>query len=498
MEEALKDFIPHGPAEPWVAKGQSVDIQGYNITSGLFYVREPRPFAIEPWCTVAEPDYSTQWIQFSGEPSYNGLTPGQRGAYLYWLAHDRKEPVTVPLAHIQLFFAGVERRLFLESDYDIELGVAVADLLDRFPAARYDLPFTSWLHFFGFFSGWECHCQLLDWLLGKGHHVTTEPELALVLSSLAQAKRTVSAPLAFDLIQLHPKRSPRSGSESAQSRVKAEFIERFAARFPAGLALKPASGTKEVSYRPLSPNLASEVRLASGRLLLTWDVPDIWTANGGFRDLVRLWNEIVEDETSPKLVLSEDEVGQLHQNHKPRGADDHSISSQVPDEYLARNPRATPTAGGAPIRRPTVALSSRAKGLDPLPDRSWAIPFDPEKFRRLMNETSIIRDWLAARLPADEPTCPVLPNHKAGKPENVSTRPAGALDEKHRAMLQEILQRPSWAQADFRIVAQKAGLMPWACLATLNEWALTNYGDLLLEGDPIVTINQNLRKNIQS
>jgi hypothetical protein len=50
--------------------------------------------------------------------------------------------------------------------------------------------------------------------------------------------------------------------------------------------------------------------------------------------------------------------------------------------------------------------------------------------------------------------------------------------------------------ADFRVVAAKAGLMPWACFTTLNEWALDTYADLLLEGDQIVTVNQNLKKNI--
>ena len=73
---------------------------------------------------------------------------------------------------------------------------------------------------------------------------------------------------------------------------------------------------------------------------------------------------------------------------------------------------------------------------------------------------------------------------------------AVVLDEKHKAVLKEILQRPSWPLADYRVVAAEAGLMPWACFTTLNEWAFDTYADLLLEGDQIVTVNQDLKKNI--
>jgi hypothetical protein len=116
-----------------------------------------------------------------------------------------------------------------------------------------------------------------------------------------------------------------------------------------------------------------------------------------------------------------------------------------------------------------------------------------------MNDTCAIQDWLAARLPAEEPASSTLATGSHGKPalSNGDTAPAmNVLDEKRKAVLREILQRPSWPLADFRVVAAKAGLMPWACLTTLNEWALDTFADLLLEGDQIVNVNQNLKKKI--
>lgn len=116
-----------------------------------------------------------------------------------------------------------------------------------------------------------------------------------------------------------------------------------------------------------------------------------------------------------------------------------------------------------------------------------------------MAETSAIQNLLAERLSADEPFAGVGTCEKQRKLawSGSSTAPAkNGLDEKHKAVLSEILQRPSWPMADFRVVAAKAGLMPWACFTTLNEWAFDTYADLLLKGDQTVTVNQNLKKNI--
>jgi hypothetical protein len=156
-------------------------------------------------------------------------------------------------------------------------------------------------------------------------------------------------------------------------------------------------------------------------------------------------------------------------------------------------------------RLPPVAPPSRAispKGLlnvQSPPALGRAGPFDREKVARLMTETSAIQNLLADRLSADEPSAGVGTVEKQRKlaRSDINTAPAmKGLDDKHNAVLNEILQRPSWPMAHFRVVAAKAGLMPWACLSTLNEWAFDTYADLLLEGDQIVTVNQNLKKKI--
>src|SRR3974390_2506875 len=94
-----------------------------------------------------------------------------------------------------------------------------------------------------------------------------------------------------------------------------------------------------------------------------------------------------------------------------------AITSRVRDVALATNTTATATETHRPKRRPPSALPINAKRVPPLPAPDRAVPFDQEKFRRLMNETSEIRDWLAARLPAQEPACPVpATTSGSGKP----------------------------------------------------------------------------------
>jgi hypothetical protein len=72
------------------------------------------------------------------------------------------------------------------------------------------------------------------------------------------------------------------------------------------------------------------------------------------------------------------------------------------------------------------------------------------------------------------------------------------LDARHKAALSQLLQRPSWQLAQVRGVTSPLGIMPSACVATLNEWATDTYGDLLFEGEEILTINAKLKHKMHT
>ena len=295
----------HGPArslDEWIEPNHTVQVQGYAIDSGMFYEGDGRPFSIDPRLPVGPPDFSPVFV-WGAELSYRALYPGQRGAYLKWLASGRKEPTQVPLAFLQLFFMGLEYRLFLDHDYDPELVVAAAEVLSLYRKEVRELPLISWLLFWDYLNGWEPECVVLDWLLSRGFRLESNQEITLALGSLAQAGRNLTGQLAIDAVWCALQRGSGRRSYSLTPGLKPQFLATLEERFPRGFPLKQPQVTTPVGYTPQSLDLCRDVRLSGGPLLLTWDVPDPWAPNNGLRDLAQLWNELEREARAPKLQI---------------------------------------------------------------------------------------------------------------------------------------------------------------------------------------------------
>lgn len=113
-----------------------------------------------------------------------------------------------------------------------------------------------------------------------------------------------------------------------------------------------------------------------------------------------------------------------------------------------------------------------------------------------MEETYETQNFLGARRSADEPSSTGDTTEKpltATQSKDGTAPETIVLDDRHIAVLQELLRRASWPFPEFQRITAKQSLMPWACMARLNEWAMNTHGDLLLEGDHILDINQNLK-----
>ncbi len=117
-----------------------------------------------------------------------------------------------------------------------------------------------------------------------------------------------------------------------------------------------------------------------------------------------------------------------------------------------------------------------------------------------MSETTIIREWLAARELTNDPAVAAKGVVELGIELKSSAAAASVtprLDERHKAILRELLKRPSWQLTELRALTSRAGLMPLACVATLNEWATDTFGDLIIEGEKILNLNENLKRKLQ-
>jgi hypothetical protein len=130
-----------------------------------------------------------------------------------------------------------------------------------------------------------------------------------------------------------------------------------------------------------------------------------------------------------------------------------------------------------------------------MPDRARAVPFDVTKLRQLMNDTAALQALLAARVPQEELPVAFQSSHDRVRSTEVQ-RPA--IDDRHNAALRELLQRPRWTLNELRTITSRLGLMPLACIAKLNEWATDNFGDVLLEGEETITVNEHLKERIES
>ncbi len=111
---------PHPPNTRWILPGQSVTIQGVKISSGLFYVAANRSSAqsrpenclINSSLPIASAgSASTEGISYW--PSYSGVTPPVRRAFLEWMASGKGDPST-NIGLVFIYFYGLEYRLFKE------------------------------------------------------------------------------------------------------------------------------------------------------------------------------------------------------------------------------------------------------------------------------------------------------------------------------------------------------------------------------------------------
>ena len=124
---------PHPPNTRWIPQGQLVTIQGVKISSGLFYVgayrstvqSRPENCLINSSLPVAAAgSASTQGLSYW--PSYSGVTPPVRRAFLEWMASGKCDP-SANIGLVFIYFYGLEYRLFKEGVIS-DAGALVAEV----------------------------------------------------------------------------------------------------------------------------------------------------------------------------------------------------------------------------------------------------------------------------------------------------------------------------------------------------------------------------------
>ena len=91
----------------WVKSGESIQVHGLTIPGGMLYlgkglgaVKEPyglEPALINPTLAVNMASPDIEGTSFGYWPSYDGIPPEARAAYLLWLAGGRSDPELPPV-----------------------------------------------------------------------------------------------------------------------------------------------------------------------------------------------------------------------------------------------------------------------------------------------------------------------------------------------------------------------------------------------------------------
>jgi hypothetical protein len=115
---------PVDPDTVWVPANQPCEIAGYTISKGMVYVGEylqsaggysdPDPALINPRLKVDRMQPNLAGDGMTYWPSYSGIDPASRAAYLDWLSGDRSDPNTY-IGYVFLYFYGLERRALADA-----------------------------------------------------------------------------------------------------------------------------------------------------------------------------------------------------------------------------------------------------------------------------------------------------------------------------------------------------------------------------------------------
>ncbi|WP_247874519.1 TerB N-terminal domain-containing protein [Azospirillum sp. TSH20] len=249
----------------WVPAGRSVTVAGITIADGMVYVGRHLPrldragtenCLIDPSLPVRSG--TTQW-RIGYFPSYAGLDPVYRYAYLRWLADGRSTP-EADMGLVFLFFYGLERRLIGDrSQADAPAIIAEVERLRRVYGAN-----ASFMRYSGqlltmarlMFEGvpgeppdlhdrnWE---MPLDLKVGLGHRVATG--------------EAIRGDWMLAWLHCDPDLVWRTPAMRAPEQFRALFLRRFAERFPNGITVKPPQRKLRPAYQACSGTFRASVSI---------------------------------------------------------------------------------------------------------------------------------------------------------------------------------------------------------------------------------------------
>ena len=260
----------------WIEPGEVVSIAGRTIP-GMIYIGsestrsgpawEDNPF-IDPKLRVAREDADVAGDSFSYWPSYCGIPPQARSAYLDWLADGRRDK-RYGAGYVFLFFYGLERRFFVDSPSEEEKHALVAETERLLRIYGENRSVQGYLRAF---------LDAARIVLATEHGI--EPrfessgyELPLGLRVAIGRMTKKGVPLSADWLlawySAHPDYTFRTPARRAHPEFRALFRLLFDERYPKGLKVRMSKRVLSAHYSASSGAFKVDLKRFIG------DVPDI-------------------------------------------------------------------------------------------------------------------------------------------------------------------------------------------------------------------------------
>ena len=122
------------------------------------------------------------------------------------------------------------------------------------------------------------------------------------------------------------------------------------------------------------------------------------------------------------------------------------------------------------------------------PERPPRVHVSPEEVTRKMAETAAVSALLASIFTDD--------GLAAGAPVAPAALDPADLDVAHSGLLGDLAARSSWSRADFAELAARHGVMPSGALDLINEVAMEAAGELVIEGDDELIVNDDALREL--
>lgn len=266
------DVTTEDPTGFWKPPGEEVRIGTRRLPGGMVYVGSGlaavsglavEPALIDPSLPTHDEASDPDGTSIGYWPSYQDLTPGQRSAYLDWLAGGRVDP-EVTISFPFLFFYGLERRVFGDTAWVRPTGTEVqaigreARRLQHLFAGK-SRSFDGYLHrFVGTLYTRFAANKLRDGEPPSGEAMRAgSPVFEVALGQMAAAGDPVPAGWALAWAQGDSEISLRTPATRCPELFARLFRIRYGERYGAGIVIKPGKTRLRSYYRPASRGLHS-------------------------------------------------------------------------------------------------------------------------------------------------------------------------------------------------------------------------------------------------